>query len=58
VRPFEVLANWWAVVVVVALVASVNVCLSFFCYAPTLVPHDELAPTTTIVELTIPTIID
>jgi hypothetical protein len=45
--------GWWTVLVALVLVASVNLCLYFFYYAPALATSDEAAPTTT-VELTRP----
>jgi hypothetical protein len=58
VRSFEVLHSWRTAIVVLVLVASVNLCLYFFYYAPALAGHDEVAPTTTSGEPPLPTTID
>jgi len=44
VKPFEVSTRWWTILIVLAVVASVNLCLYFFCYAPALAPIVEAAP--------------
>ena len=57
-RPFDAPAHWWTVLIVLVLVASVNLCLYFFYYAPALAGPDEVVPTTTSGELTLPTSIN